>query len=91
MSLRYPSDHQIQCSCHIGRCFYYLSGIHRKRGDIESAKAELTRCLEIRQKLMPLHHHTGFTYHQMGLLMQMAGDHQNAMSVSPFPLLKDKE
>jgi len=61
------------------RCYFYLSTIDRKRGDIHLARTHMQRCLEIREKHMPHHHHTGFTHHQMGLLMQMSGDDEEAV------------
>lgn len=63
------------------RSLFYLAKIHQKRGDAESALTELDRCLQIRKLLMPFHHYTGFTLHEMGLILRMNNRHEDSMYV----------
>lgn len=39
----------------------------------------MKRCLEIRERLMPRHHFTGFAHHQMGALLYIAGNYQESI------------
>ncbi|KAK1758829.1 hypothetical protein QBC47DRAFT_457232 [Echria macrotheca] len=56
-------------------CYFYLSTLYRKKGNLSSAMTTLQHCLNLRtQHLMPHHHHTGFTHHQMGVLLQTSGN-----------------
>ncbi|KAK0732169.1 hypothetical protein B0H67DRAFT_475065 [Lasiosphaeris hirsuta] len=60
-------------------CYFYLSGIHRRNGNIDGASTAMKRCLEIRERLMPRHHSTAFAHHQMGAILHVAGNYQESM------------
>lgn len=64
----------------MANCLFYLSGIYRKKGDIQTAIIHLERCLEIRGTLMQGRHlYNGFTLHQMGVLKQRIGSRKDAI------------
>ncbi|KAF2494841.1 hypothetical protein BU16DRAFT_618820 [Lophium mytilinum] len=53
---------------------FYAGNIYHKQGQLDEAFNALSKCLRLRQALMPKHSYTGLTLHKLGVVVQEQGD-----------------